>query len=285
MDNILLIFFIFLRIISNPAANTLQKSLSLNYSSIVINIFTYAFLSIFCLFRINEIFKYDISLTFIFLVITCGFLCTLGMICMIKAVNIGELSVIGPINSYKSIISLLIAMIFLKEIPSFSGFIGIILIAYGSWFFFKGDDNQKISIIKRKDIQFRILAMTFTAIEAVLLKKVIILSSPEVCFIYWCFTGFLWSFILLFLLKKTIVLPSIKSIDKIFIISVCLGIMQFSTNYVFEKINVAYALSLFQLSSIVSVLFGYKFFHEKNILSKLIGSVIMIIGSCLIITG
>ncbi len=46
---------------------------------------------------------------------------------------------------------------------------------------------------------------------------------------------------------------------------------------------VGYALSLFQLSIIISVIFGYQFFKEKDIGKKIIGSLIMIVGSVLII--
>jgi hypothetical protein len=46
---------------------------------------------------------------------------------------------------------------------------------------------------------------------------------------------------------------------------------------------VGYALSLFQLSAIVSVLLGYRIFREKEIRKKRIGSIIMIAGSCIII--
>lgn len=49
------------------------------------------------------------------------------------------------------------------------------------------------------------------------------------------------------------------------------------------KSVVGYALSLFQLSTIVSVLLGYRFFKERDIRKKLIGSAIMIIGSIVII--
>jgi drug/metabolite transporter (DMT)-like permease len=63
----------------------------------------------------------------------------------------------------------------------------------------------------------------------------------------------------------------------------CIGTMQLSTNYVFANMPVGYALSLFQLSTLVSVLFGYRFFKEKDIMKKIIGSVIMIGGSIIII--
>ena len=59
--------------------------------------------------------------------------------------------------------------------------------------------------------------------------------------------------------------------------------MQFMTNYVFDNMSVGYALSLFQLSIIVSIIFGYKFFQEKEIRKKIMGSIIMIVGSVLII--
>ena len=65
----------------------------------------------------------------------------------------------------------------------------------------------------------------------------------------------------------------------------CVGLAQFSTNYVFNTMNVSYALALFQLSLVLSVFFGFFFFKEKDIVKKLIGSFIMIAGSVLIILG
>ena len=59
--------------------------------------------------------------------------------------------------------------------------------------------------------------------------------------------------------------------------------MQYSTNYIFEKMNVAYALALFQLSSIVSVFLGANIFKEEGLQRKLIASIIMLIGACIII--
>ena len=59
--------------------------------------------------------------------------------------------------------------------------------------------------------------------------------------------------------------------------------MQYSTNYVFDKMNVGYALAIFQLSSLVTVFLGYKVFKEENFIKKIIASIVMIIGSVLII--
>ena len=328
MTKFLLIFFTLIRIFSNPIANVFQKKLSVKYSSITINFYTYLILSLLCLLRTDILLNYDYNLKFIILVITCGFLCTAGMLCMIKAVSIGELSVLGPINSYKSVISLIIAIFLLKEIPNIQGIIGMLLMITGSKYIFIDDNNKynlvsqparlaprkptccspfkvttqkfcshltslglsqnflghfKFSILKRKDIQFRFLAMTLTAIEAVLLKKIILISSVEICFMFWCFMGLIWNILILIFSKRTLKLENAKALLVIFSIAVCLGLMQYSTNYVFERMNVGFALCVFQLSSIVTVLFGWKIFKERNIKSKLIGCIIMIIGSCLIL--
>ena len=50
-----------------------------------------------------------------------------------------------------------------------------------------------------------------------------------------------------------------------------------------QRMPVGYALSLFQLSMIVTVFFGYHFFKEQDIGKKLIGTLIMIAGSVMII--
>ena len=59
--------------------------------------------------------------------------------------------------------------------------------------------------------------------------------------------------------------------------------MQYTTNYVFSHMNVGYALALFQLSTIVSIFLGYRIFRETDIRRKLLGAIIMVVGSVVII--
>ena len=129
--------------------------------------------------------------------------------------------------------------------------------------------------------------MILTAVEAIFVKKVILASSVTIAFISWCCFGAVFSFILFLVyrldLKKETKQINRSSIGKIALLIACIGTMQFTTSYTFEHMDVGYALSLFQLSIIVSVFFGYRFFKEPDIRKKLIGSTIMIIGSVIII--
>lgn len=208
----------------------------------------------------------------------------MGIVCIIKAIHIGELSVVGPINSYKSVVGLIAAFLFLGEIPTLIALFGIFLIIWGSKYIFETtSEGFTFNVFKRKDIQLRFLALILTGTEAAILKKIILISSVEACYIFWCFMGLFWSFVFVLLLKKNLLVKLKNFIPYILIISLNLGLMEYSTNYVFSKMNVGYALALFQLSSIVTVVFGYKIFKEQNLIKKLIGSLIMIIGSVLII--
>lgn len=285
MTNLLTIIFLIIRIVSNPIATVFQKKIPTDVSSFVINFYTYLTLSLFCIplvpKHLNSSFM---DINFFSLTFLAGFLCTMGIVCIIKAVHIGELSVVGPINSYKSIVGLIAAFLFLGEVPTLIALAGIFLIIWGSKYIFETtSEGFSLNIIKRKDIQLRFLALVLTGTEAAILKKIILISSVEACYIFWCFMGLFWSFVFVIFLKKNIFIKTKKFIPYILIISLCLGLMEYSTNYVFEKMNVGYALALFQLSSIVTVLFGYKIFKEQNLIKKLIGSLIMIIGSILII--
>ena len=274
------------RIFSNPIANMLQKALSERHSAVLINLYSYGLLSIACVVNVCMADYNWNSYGFSFwnYVLLAGFLCTLGTVCLIKALQCGELSVLGPINSYKCLVGLLFGFVILGEIPNIKAILGVLLIICGSWFIFDTvKEGFSLRLFKRKDIILRFCALFLTGAEAAVLKKIILISSPAECFILWCFSGFAFSLILVLLLKKKLQPLFKKDLLSIFVIAVCLGLMQFSTNIVFEKLNVGLSLALFQLSSIVAIIFGYKVFKESYIVKKLIGAIIMIAGSCLIL--
>lgn len=280
------------RILSNPVANALQKQLVQKKSAILINWYSYLFLSLFCLLvSINSSSNIQIvkefltyGLDFWFYVALAGILCTLGSICLIKALQIGDMSVLGPINSYKSIVGLVFGVILLGEIPSITGLTGVLLIVAGSWFIFDTvDEGFSFKLFLRKDIILRFCALFFTGCEAAVLKKIILMSSVWESFILWCFSGFIFTLLIFLVFNVKIQLLTKKELIKCFFIALCLGVMQFSTNFVFEKMNVGLALALFQLSTLVSVILGYKIFQEQQILKKVLGSIIMIAGTCLIL--
>ena len=265
---------ILIRIVSNSYLNVFQKILTnFGQKSSVINFYTYLGLFLISLIFISQInFSFDLFFYFIIM----GLLGGLGNYFIIKALSIGELSSLAPINSYKPIVSLFFGIIFLKEIPSLRALFGIFFIILGTYFVL---GKNKTSINKLAII-YRILALIFSGTEAIFIKKIILMTSVFNSFILWALSGFIFSLIFLLFSKTK---PTIKSYKYQILLILAVAIMQYSTNFVFSKINVSYALALFQLSTILSVFLGVNIFKEKDLKNKIIGSLIMLFGAVCII--
>lgn len=289
IETVLTPIAVLLRIFSNPLGNVFQKQLtSKNNHPLLVNFLTYLLLAILCIFISVGVHWYKLPMQFWLYSISGGIAGALGNGFLVKALQKGDLSVLGPINSYKSVVGIIVGIFLLGEIPNVWGITGILLIIYGSYFVLDTTkDRFSWTLLKRPEIQYRIWAMILTAIEAVFIKKIILSSSATIAFISWCWFGTLFSLLFLLLyrlnLKDEIRKVSSKDISKYAWLVICIGTMQFATIYAFDHMPVGYALSLFQLSIIVSVLLGHKVFKEQDIRKKLIGSAVMIAGSIVII--
>lgn len=262
------------RIISNSYLNVFQKVLTNNGNPpSVVNFYTYLGLAILS-FGLFPFFSININTSLLINFIVMGILGALGNYYIIKALSLGELSSLAPINSYKPIVAMAIAFLYLKEIPSLSAICGILLIIAGTYIlYFNGTYNKKA-------VFYRVLALIFSGSEAVFIKKIILLTNIPTSFALWAISGLIFSALFLIYSKHNLKLPSVKYLS-LLILSV--AIMQYSTNYVFSKINVSYALALFQLSTLLSVFLGVNIFKEKGLKRKLIASVVMITGAVTII--
>ncbi|WP_057936574.1 EamA family transporter [Algoriphagus resistens] len=288
-DTLLLSAALGLRIISNPLGNVFQKQLTLQGTHpLCVNFLAYLLLAAVCFLSLSFVAVSELNNDFWLYSVLGGIFGALGNGLLIKALHKGNLSILGPINSYKSIIGLFFGMLLLGEIPNLWGVLGIVIIIYGSYLVLDTTEERFTpALLRNKEIQFRIGAMVLTAIEAVFVKKVILSSSPALAFISWCFFGALFSFILVLAfrvsLKHQVANFNRSTFGKLFLLISCIGTMQLSTNFVLNRMDVGYALSLFQLSILVSVLFGYRIFQEKDIGKKIIGSAIMLVGSAVLI--
>jgi drug/metabolite transporter (DMT)-like permease len=289
IDTLLVSAAVLLRIFSNPFGNVLQKQLTAKgIHPLFVNFLTYFLLSLICILIASVIHWPALPADFWIYSILGGIAGAFGNGFLIKALQSGELSVLGPINSYKSVVGMIVGVILLGEVPGLWGLLGIALIIYGSYFVLDTTKERfTLALLKKSEIQYRLWAMILTAIEAVFVKKVILATSTTIAFISWCCFGAFFSFFLLFLYRLDI-RKEAKKLNRSYtgqfaFLVLCIGTMQIMTNYAFKHMAVGYALSLFQLSTIVSVFLGYRFFREKDIRKKLIGSAIMIIGSVVII--
>ncbi len=266
------IFAVLLRIVSNSYLNVCQKFLTnRGQKSSVVNFYTYLGLSILIL-PITSLFSVEL----IKYALIMGALGALGNYFIIKALSIGELSMLAPINSYKPIVALIVGWVYLHEIPSGLALVGIFLIILGTYFIL----DKKDSALHYKALIYRVLALIFSGTEAIFIKKIILMSDVTIAFVYWVLAGFVFTALFVLPARRTMKIVSYKY--QILLI-LAVGLMQYATNFVFARMNVSYALALFQLSTLLSVVLGVTMFEEKHLKRKLAASLIMVAGAVVII--
>ena len=276
-----------IRIFANPIANVIQKNLAQQeFASQRINQDTYIFLALVGFIILISGPSQQLEGKFWLYAILTGIFGALGNGLLLKALEIGELSVLGPINSYKSVFAMIIGIFLLKEIPEASKIFGIALIIGGSYFVL-GQKTEKFSLrlFNRPDIKYRMWAMILTATEAIFLKKLILLSNVHYTFAVWAIFGSFFAFIFSRMQKKRSITKSVSFnyLTRIILIGIVIVSMQYATIYVFQKIIVVYGLAIFQLSALITVFLGFYYFGEKRVFQKILGSFIMIGGTLIIL--
>ena len=269
-----LIIGILIRIFSNSYLNVFQKILTnKGEASSIVNFYTYLGLTIIALFCCN---KPNFNIEILPSIFIMGFLAALGNYFIVKALSCGELSNLAPINSYKPVVALVIGVIILNEIPDIYQVFGIILVILGTFLL----GNSKV--IFSKSTLYRFIALVLLGTEAIFIKKVIFLSAVNSTFLYWVTTGLVFALFFALCSKQPL---KIKISNWWFevILVLLVALMQYSTNYVFSKMNVAYALALFQLSSLFSIFLGVNIFKESGLVKKILASIVMFIGATIII--
>jgi drug/metabolite transporter (DMT)-like permease len=288
----LLSLIVLCRILSNPVSNVFQKLLTRRGADpLFIILLTHTLLSVICL-PVVLVLAPHLSRTFWVNIAIVAVLTVAGNTLLVAAVKLSDLSVLGPVNAYKSIISLVPGMILLGEFPGRMGIAGMGLIVAGSYFIVdknvaEPQRNVFVRFFTERGVQLRFAAMTVSAIEAVFLKKALLNSSATITFLLWAVLGCICAAIAVPLIgvKDIARQRQIVSADLpiAMLLAASTGAMQLCTIIVLAGFQVGYALALFQTSSLVSVFLGHHVFKEKNILERLGGSVVMVAGAVVIV--
>jgi drug/metabolite transporter (DMT)-like permease len=282
------------RIVANPVSNVFQKVLTRRAADpLFVICVTHGVMSVvclplavYCLPVLREGFWSNMA--------AVAVLTVAGNALLVQAVKRTDLSVLGPVNAYKAVVSVFLAMVLLREFPGAVGVAGMALIVAGSYFVVDKNvsepgENVFVRFFRDRGVQYRFGALFLSATEAVFLKKALLASSPLATFAFWAVLGFGASIPAVAALIGSRVEQDLRgawrSAGTYAWLAVTTGVMQFCTIWTFGGFQVGYALALFQTSTLLSVFLGYKVFNEGNIVERLVGSVVMIAGAMLIIFG
>jgi drug/metabolite transporter (DMT)-like permease len=292
LENFVIGLLILARIGASSWMNVLQKQLAARQiDPLLIVTATFVFLAFLVLPFLAFYPMWGLSAAFWINMFWVALLDAPGNFFLVKAIKLSELSVLGPLNSYKPVVALVVGILLLGEVPTGPGLAGVVIIVAGS-FLLTPVTNQKVSRanlswFKEKGTLYRLLSMVMTACSSIFLKAASQEASPMHTFVAWAIIGVPVSLACLKLFTPVRARELGKEMIKHFIAFLWLGalflVLQILTLQLFSIMKVAYALALFQLNSLTNVFLGWKIFREKNILPRAIGSVIMIAGAAILI--
>lgn len=280
-----------IRIVANPFSNVSQKLLTRDGANpLAVVCVNHALLSVACLPAVAWIAPTHRAEFWMNMVIG-ALLNVAGNALLVQAMKLSDLSVLGPINAYKSVVSLLPAVVLLGEVPSPAALAGIALIVAGSYAL---ADRTEASVggwtglWRDRGVQCRLAALVFNAVEAVFLKRALLIGSSSPTFVVWSVLGFAASLPVVVLLLDRRELRRQAALARTSLayylsLTVTTGLMQFCTIVVLGSLQVGYALALFQVSALISVLLGRQVFGERHFIKRLIGSAVMAAGAALIV--
>ena len=283
-----------LRIVANPLANVFQKRLVQGaiHPLVVIGT-THALLTVMVLPFVARVAWHALAPAFWGNMALCALLAVAGNALLVAALHRTDLSLLGPINAYKAVLSLALAAVVLGEVPSAFGMFGVLLIVLGSVLVVdRAPGQQRVHAFARlfgdRGVQLRLAALVCSATEAVFLKRAQGYASPFTTFLAWTFLGVAPAALAAGLLLRRDVGVELGRLRREWLfcgaLAITIGVMQLATLFAFRAMPVGYALALFQLSAVVSVLFGARYFAEQSIVRRLAGSAVMVAGAVLIVT-
>jgi len=289
----LTLFAVVARIVANPVSNVFQKQLAQRSAHpLFIIAATHGLLTALALPFLLRTPLAALGAAFWTNMLIAVALAVVGNVLLVYALRSSDLSVLGPINAYKAVLSLILAIVLIGEMPTVFGMLGVASIVVGSFFVIDREPGQAHGSAIRQfvgefGVRMRLGALVCSATEAVFLKRALLLSSPLTTFLLWAILGFPLAALAVGMLLRGGVATEMARLERewrrYLWLATSTGIMQLTTLLTFATLQVGYSLALFQLSTLVTVYLGHRYFRERNIGRRLAGSVIMVAGAMLIV--
>jgi drug/metabolite transporter (DMT)-like permease len=235
----------------------------------------------------------SVNLYFFLAIGAAAVLDVVAMSASYKAIKLSPLSEISPISSFTPMFALIFAVIFLHEVPTGIRLLGVIIVVVGAYLLNiseikKGFLEPIKKLAYSKGVQLFFLTNFLWSITPILQKTAIKNTFPLTPLV-----GPLFDYALVIAIISPVVIKklyqskeTVRNVKKSLWVFVLIGIFgalsQYAAYTAFSLTNPGYALSVFRLSAIFTIVLAYFFLKEKNIGEKLLGAIVMIIGVILI---
>lgn len=222
--------------------------------------------------------------TFLFLILS-GLSTGGSWLCYFKALQLGDVNKVVPIDKSSTILTMILAFIFLNEKITINMVIGMIGIAIGTYLMIQKKEKSE-KIVKRKAwLIYALLSALFASLTSILGKVGIENVESNLGTAIRTIVVLVMAWIIVFSAKKQ---RDIKKIDKrslIFLIlsGVATGASWLCYYKALQDGLASIVVPIDKLSILVTVLFAYIFLKEKLSKKSLLGLILIVVGTLLLL--
>ena len=222
--------------------------------------------------------------TFLFLILS-GLSTGGSWLCYFKALQLGDVNKVVPIDKSSTILTMILAFIFLNEKITINMVIGMRGIAIGTYLMIQKKEKSE-KIVKRKAwLIYALLSALFASLTSILGKVGIENVESNLGTAIRTIVVLVMAWIIVFATKKQ---RDIKKIDKrslIFLIlsGVATGASWLCYYKALQDGLASIVVPIDKLSILVTVLFAYIFLKEKLSKKSLLGLILIVVGTLLLL--
>ncbi|HOJ19342.1 MAG: EamA family transporter [Ignavibacteriales bacterium] len=225
---------------------------------------------------------------FITVTVISGFINIVAVLLYHRAIAEGNISEVVPMLSFTPLFLLAASPLIINEFPDWHGVTGLLLIVLGSYMLNinlarSGFLSPFKSLLRAKGTRYMFIVAFIWALSSNYDKIGIQQSSPLQYIIFLNLFVFVGITIVLLFLKRLSIPAIIHTNKNVVIVGIFTAFGFFLQMTALSLTLVAYVIALKRMSGMITVIWGYYFFNERNIHEKLVGSVIMFVGVLLIL--
>lgn len=210
-----------------------------------------------------------------------------------RALKLADVSLVTPLLIFSPVFTILISFVFLDEIPSMQGLVGVGLVLAGAYWLNRDPKADRPLHLKRKRLAFTpavlfvLLAGLLWAITPLLEKVAILHTKPEDP----RFTAFIATALLTLMLTPPALARGKSALTKLLahrreliFAGLIAGTAPVLGYTAYSLVLVGYVTTLFKLSTLLTVIWSLLFLKERGLAQRLPGSALMVVGAILIST-
>ena len=222
--------------------------------------------------------------TFLFLILS-GLSTGGSWLCYFKALQLGDVNKVVPIDKSSTILTMILAFIFLNEKITINMVIGIIGIAIGTYLMIQKKEEVEKVVKGKAWLIYALLSALFASLTSILGKVGIENIESNLGTAIRTIVVLIMSWIIVFATKKQ---GDVKKIDKrslIFLIlsGIATGASWLCYYKALQDGLASIVVPIDKLSILVTVLFAYIFLKEKLSKKSLLGLILIVVGTLLLL--